>query len=154
MRRWIIAVLATWVAEPAQADWQYTKWGMTPDQVVAASKGTAELGSGEMSAQGDAKKGATGRYAAGDYQFSVNFWFNGTGLSAVSLSLRNDAQCLALQRDLLAKYGDPVERSGGPVPRQMWADRAASNRVVLITTGLGYCELQYAALVSQAGAGL
>ncbi|OWV94339.1 hypothetical protein ATY81_12950 [Rhizobium sp. R72] len=25
------------VAPSAQADWQYTKWGMTPDQVIAAA---------------------------------------------------------------------------------------------------------------------
>lgn len=147
----VIGALA--LAAPAQAHWQYTTWGMTPEQVVAASAGAAELGSGEISAQGDAKKGAIGRYSAGDYQFSVSFWFNSTGLSTVSLTMRNDVQCLGLQRDLLAKYADPIEQSGGAVQRRMWADRAANNRVVLISTG-SFCELQYAPLVSRSGSGL
>ncbi len=142
------------LAVPAQAHWQFTRWKMTPEQVVAASGGTAELGSGERSVQGDAIKGAVGTYSAGDYQFAVNYWFKPSGLSGVSLMLRDDAQCLALQRDLLAKYGEPVERSGGSVQRRMWADEATSNRVVLISTGLGFCELQYAPLVSEGGAGL
>lgn len=152
--RAMVVLAACICALPAQAHWQFTKWAMTPEQVVAASGGTAQLGSGEKSVQGDAVKGAVGRYEAGDYKFAVNYWFNASGLSGVSLSLKDDDQCLALQRDLLAKYGEPVERSGGSVQRRMWADRTASNRVVLITTGLGFCELQYAPLVSQGGAGL
>jgi hypothetical protein len=31
------------VAPTARAEWQYTRWGMTPEQVVAASGGKAEL---------------------------------------------------------------------------------------------------------------
>src|SRR4051812_8355903 len=36
------ALVATcaFAAQPAQADWQFTKWGMTPDQVLAAGQGT------------------------------------------------------------------------------------------------------------------
>ena len=152
--RKIVVVVAMAVAVPANAHWQFTKWEMTPEQVIAASAGTAQLGSGEKSAQGDATKGAVGSYIAGGYQFSVNYWFNASGLSGVGLMLRDDNQCLALQRDLLAKYGEPVERSGGAVQRRMWADKEASNRVVLISTGMGFCELQYAPLLSRAGAGL
>jgi hypothetical protein len=155
MLKWIIAAVGiSSFATPVEAHWQWTRWGMTPAQVVAASTGSAELGSGEKSVQGDATKGAVGRYEAGDYHFGVNYWFNTSGLSMVSLSLHDDAQCLGLQRDLLAKYGDPVEHSGGAFQRRMWADKTASNRVVLVSTEVGFCELQYAALVSQAGAAL
>jgi len=153
MKKLLVMIGLLTFAAPAEAHWQYTTWGMSPEQVIAASKGAAELGSGEMSVQGDAKKGAVGRYAAGDYQFSVNFWFGSAGLSTVSLTLRSDVQCRGLQRDLLAKYAEPVEQSGGAVQRRMWADKEANNRVVLISTG-SFCELQYAPLVSQAGSGL
>ncbi len=37
----VFASLATGL--PASADWQYTRWGMTPEEVVAASHGAAWL---------------------------------------------------------------------------------------------------------------
>jgi hypothetical protein len=36
--RAVIAVALLW-ATPVHADWQYTKWGMTPEQVIEASGG-------------------------------------------------------------------------------------------------------------------
>ena len=148
------AMLAAIVASPASAHWQYTKWGMTPDQVIAASGGSVQRGNGDRSVQGDATRGATGTYVAGDLTFNANFWFGAKGLASTTLSLKDDDKCKDVQRDLLAKYGTPVEFSGGSVQRRMWADKSTGNRVVLISTGLGYCELQYAPLISDAAAGL
>lgn len=139
---------------PADAHWQYTKWGMSAEQLLSASEGSATVGSGVKSVQGDAVKGASGRYATGSYNFDADFWFGASGLSMVSLKMRDNVQCLGLQRDLLAKYGEPVEKTGGAVQRRMWPDKAANNRVVLITTDLNFCELQYAPLVSEASSGL
>lgn len=141
-------------ASPANAHWQYTKWGMTPAQLIAASEGRAEVGSGAKSAQGEDTLDAKGSFTTGDYNFDADFWFGASGLSMVALKLRDDMQCLSLQRDLLAKYGEPVEFSGGTVQRRMWSDKVASNRVVLITTGLNYCELQYAPVITKASSGL
>lgn len=36
-------LIALCVVSPAHADWQYTKWGMSPEEVVAASNGKAHL---------------------------------------------------------------------------------------------------------------
>ena len=38
----VSALACAAIASPAGAHWQYSKWGMTPDQVVAASKGTVQ----------------------------------------------------------------------------------------------------------------
>ncbi len=38
----VIAVGLAFSTTAANADWQYTKWGMTPDQVIEASTGQAE----------------------------------------------------------------------------------------------------------------
>ena len=39
---WVLGAFAlTCSAMPAAADWQYTQWGMTPDQVKIASNGVA-----------------------------------------------------------------------------------------------------------------
>jgi hypothetical protein len=45
-----IATLATGLLdESAFADWSFTRWGMTPQQVVHASKGRAALFDGSLS---------------------------------------------------------------------------------------------------------
>lgn len=149
-----LTLYACVVASPAAANWQYTRWGMTPDEVIAASGGAATAGSGERSVQGDQIKGAVGSYISGTYRFGLTFWFGESGLSTVSLGLDDDAQCLLVHRDLLARYGEPVEQSGRAVGRTMWADREGGNRVTMILTGLGFCELQYAPLASSNAQGL
>lgn len=154
MKKWIVAVATLAVAARAQADWQYTRWGMKPAQVIATSSGLVHAGSGEKSAQDSTTQGAAGTYAVADLTFEAAFYFDAKGLQTVGLSLHNDQQCLALQRDLLAKYGEPVEKTGGSVQRRMWADRAHGNRVALVTTDLAFCQLIYAPLISAAGAGL
>ena len=49
-----IAVVAGLVPAAARADWQYTKWGMEPEEAVTASNGTmkilpAKIGAGPTS---------------------------------------------------------------------------------------------------------
>jgi hypothetical protein len=141
-------------ATPAFADWQYTRWGMSSDEVITASKGSLKRGDGQKSAQNSDTRQATGSYVTGDLEFDANLWFGPDGLRTVSLSLRDDKKCQDIQRDLLGKYGTPVERSGGTVQRLMWADREANNRVALVTTGLGYCQLSYEPLISGSSSGL
>ena len=41
----IVVALACCGASAAKADWEYTRWGMTPQQVVSASKNPAKEGS-------------------------------------------------------------------------------------------------------------
>jgi len=154
MRKLALAALVGIVSSPAHAHWQYTTWGMTPEQVIAASGGSLVPGDCATSAQDNSTKGAVGEFVAGDYRSSASFWFKPSGLSTVSLALRSAPQCMSLQRDLLAKYGEPVEQSGASVQRRMWADRDNDNRVTFINTGLSYCELQYAPLVSASASAL
>lgn len=148
------AVLACAISSPASAHWQFTNWGMTPEQVIASSNGSAKAGPGDKSAQNGDRLLAVGTYSAGDYTFSANFWFGPKGLTGVSLALHDDGQCTSVRRDLLAKYGPPVEETGSSVQRRSWNDQQGGNRIVLIETGLGYCELQYSSLISEAGASL
>ncbi|MBI5940147.1 MAG: hypothetical protein HY859_06950, partial [Caulobacterales bacterium] len=45
MRLWTmlaVVVASLLAATPAAADWQWTKWGMTPSEVVSASDGKAK----------------------------------------------------------------------------------------------------------------
>jgi len=159
MKKWTYAgaIAAISISMPAKAHWQYTKWDMTPVQVIAASKGSAKSAAGDMSAQKDKTRDVDGTYVTGDRTFDVSFWFAEGLLKLVTLSPAGgpgERRCLDLKRDLLAKYGEPIERSPGSVERSMWADKPTGNRVVIISSGDDFCELQYAPLISAAGSGL
>jgi len=77
MRALFIGFFAFCATSNANADWQYTKWGMSIQQVLDASKGLAR----ELS--GKEKEGKSNRnffitfaiapYATGDFTFDVHF---------------------------------------------------------------------------------
>lgn len=154
MRNLIVGSMALLATTPVQAHWQYAKWGMTSAQVIEASGGKAKATPGDKSAQGDTTREVEADYSAGDRALRASFWFDASGLQKVTLSPTGEPGCLDLRRDLLAKYGSPVERNPGLVERLMWADKLSNNRIVIILDGDSFCELQYAPLVSRAGAGL
>jgi hypothetical protein len=67
-----------WAAVPAHADWQYTKWGMSPEQVVAASHGSAMI---TTPSPKDTKSPerlavmASGIYVIEKFEFLSSFYF-------------------------------------------------------------------------------
>lgn len=67
--------LALAFAAPARADWQYTKWGMTPEQVVVASGGAARLVTDEKPPYLSTRIGCDARYKVGAFEFYVSFMF-------------------------------------------------------------------------------
>ena len=150
-----VALSCAVIASPAGAHWQFTRWGMTPSQVIEASNRTASAGDGAKAARGDDTVDAVGTYVAGATTFTTKFWFGQQGLSTVALQLNDYDKCLDVQRDLLAKYGEPVEKTGdADIQRRMWVDKAGGNRVALLNTSIGLCQVDYSALVSSTGAGL
>lgn len=151
-----LALMCCGLAEPARAHWQYTTWGMSPDQVVAASGGNVQRSDGAPSAQGDSTQNAKGIYAVNGASFDAKFYFRNAGLVTVSLSSHDGQLCARTVHDLQAIYGSPVESNpGNLVTNATWLDHTKNNRVKIIVVEAGpYCELQYSALVSAAGAGL
>jgi len=97
---------------PARADWQYTRWGMTPEQVVAASHGNALL---VPKTRKNDDRLALGIYKVGHFEFAVFFKFGKYGLSEVELSdVRDKKEVLqALQ-----------EKYGMWSPGTIWIDHA------------------------------
>jgi hypothetical protein len=93
------------MCSPALADWQYTKWGMTKEQVVEASKGQATP---------TGTKGAlVAPYEGGGYQFQASFGFDKTGgLSSVGLELKDGSHAIGLRNALLGKYGKAGKEVG------------------------------------------
>jgi len=103
----------------ASADWEYTRWGMTPEQVAAASKGMVKvLPANARNTQGLAnlQEAAAGTHKDGNLLLDVRFSFNtGTnGLDCVTYALRNAAQNALLKDTLTKRYGPPQKQGGIP----------------------------------------
>jgi hypothetical protein len=109
-----VAVLAWW-APPAKADWAYTHWGMTPDQVAAASAGAANVLPAAQRTRNDDDHweiAAKGTYADGPLRLPVGFMFDTQrgGLICVLLNaIGPDAE--ALRQVLGTRYGKPTKDS-------------------------------------------
>lgn len=110
----LVQVLITGVVLTAPhdtlADWQYTKWGMTEEEIVAATDGDAHLISdGEKAnrAGGNSDAIALGKFTTGPFEFDVVFRAlkGGRGLDTVRLELREPAIHRRLREALIGKYG-------------------------------------------------
>jgi hypothetical protein len=146
------------LSTPAMADWQYTKWGMSPDQAIEASGGnlrqtTASERTGE--ARFNQQPGLTGSYIAGEFKFNAFFYFDNTGLSMVALDLVDGAQSRALLDSVRARYGSPDEnRSGGTLLSFRWIRPSEQNTVGLVGNASGaWMVLLYRPLL-KTGSGL
>jgi hypothetical protein len=105
----ILALLALLPLRPAAADWEYTKWGMTPAQVVNAAKGAVLETKATSAGEGSGfEMRASGEFVAGSLRFEVGFGFDGAGrLGFVTYTTRNPAQNGAFKDWLIRKYGVP-----------------------------------------------
>jgi hypothetical protein len=113
--RWILLSLVGLLIAPAvQADWEYTRWGMTPEQVVAASGGKAKLLPEEKRPRVPALvTAATGEFNDGAMQLRTVFSFNieRGGLACVSYGVLSPDQNGAFRTALASRYGPPQSTS-------------------------------------------
>jgi len=105
-----IAPAPTKPQEAAKSGWQYTTWGMTSEEIVAASGGTVRILSGEelRLASGERHTAlARGDYTSGPFAFEADFRADkgGTTLRAVRLKLKNPGQYGDLRAAMTSKYG-------------------------------------------------
>ena len=112
-------------APDAHADWGFTHWGMTPEQVVGASGGTAHLiapaarkrddaDDWEMAVDGVIHDGSL--TLDGGYMFSIR----SGGLTCVLYNAMGD-DVDKLRKGLVARYGQPADDSEfGPLRTMTW----------------------------------
>lgn len=109
-----LAAALTLCATPAAAHWEYTRWGMTQQQVVAASRGAVRaLPAGERRAVPAARMEyrASGEFRSGTMRLTVAFAFDARNGGLVCVSARGDAaQGPALRARLERLFGAPQER--------------------------------------------
>jgi hypothetical protein len=113
------------VAPNAQADWEYTKWGMTPAQVVAASHGAVHLIKPErrLGPTGpDIETRAEGSFTDGKLRLNVSFGFagHGGGLVLVSYLVQDASQNMLLRDRLVHAYGPPAPSGDADMGSGVW----------------------------------
>src|SRR5271154_7058539 len=86
----VVLALACCGAGAAKADWEYTKWGMTPQQGVSASKNLAKEGADlHPDSDGNVTK-LVAPYRSGKFSFEAQFGVEAADrLSSVTLVLND-----------------------------------------------------------------
>lgn len=115
----LLALSFTVLADTASASWQYTKWGMSPEQVRGASGGKASettseerVGKGSSGSNGTDGPSLVAPYSSGKYVFDAFFYFDAANrLSKVTLELRDPSLGAELLGSLRGKYGKPMDES-------------------------------------------
>jgi hypothetical protein len=168
----IALVLVSCGASAAKADWEYTKWGMTPQQVVSAAKNLTRKSSDlHPDSDGNVTK-LVAPYRSGKFSFEAQFGFDAADkLSSVTLVLNDKLAGMDMNmgadmnmnmdqggcHDLLASvktaHGPP--QSGHSAHMQYtietWQDQKNKNNVTYtVLDGVG-CYVQYSA-IKRAGA--
>jgi hypothetical protein len=101
----------------AQADWQYTKWGMTVEQALRASGDQLHLPAIQeqrVRSAGDRQPELVGQHATTSFRFSVALFFGALPRSGLDLVVlrsedRSRKQIDAIIQSLRGLYGEPVE---------------------------------------------
>jgi hypothetical protein len=135
----------------ASADWQYTKWGMSPEQVIEASGGTATWLSRPDPPRAGRQILLKSTYTSGQLHFDVTFAFSlaAKQLAQVKLLLRDASAGALLRQSLIAKYGPP--QGGGDSGEEIWRDEASNNLVSLRDLGIANVVLYKPLKTSEAG---
>jgi hypothetical protein len=148
-------ILGFGMATSAHADWQYTKWGMSAEQVVAASGGSMQLGSGKVGQRLDGYTiEVTGQYKSGSRIFDAILYFKNGSLALVTLDMKEAPRCYALANDLKGLYGAQFDQSRDSIMNiDIWHDRVKNNSISLLAIG-DSCNLRYKPLKSEETSGL
>lgn len=145
--RTYLTVAAMIFAFPAAADWQYTKWGMTPNQLTSSVPGGVHTND-------DRSRDATpmiarlySDYSGGGMDFIAYFYFDGSDrLARVSLEPKDMGKCSDLRFELSNAYGQPHDTSISAVTDlAKWWSEETGNIVVFLQIGSG-CAVTYSAL--------
>ncbi len=158
-------------ASAAKADWEYTKWGMSPGQVASAAKNQTKASSDlRPDSDGNVTK-LVAPYQSGKFSFEAQFGFDAADrLSSVTLVLNDKSAgmdmdmgggmnmgadmsmdhgvCRDLQVSVKTEYGPP--QGGGSAHMQYsiqtWRDQKSKNNVkYTVLDGVG-CYVQYSAI--------
>lgn len=135
-----ISVLALLLPSHALADWQYTRWGDSPDVVVTGSNGAAVVNDDRGRDPLPMQALLTAPYSALGFEFDAFFIFDQSQrLTFVDLAPRSPGQCNEIRFSLLNSYGEPDQR--GSFGLLKWWHRDSGN--VVVYSEIGECQIRY-----------
>jgi hypothetical protein len=168
----IVLTLTCCSAGATKADWEYTKWGMTPQQVVSASKNLAKEGPDlRPDSDGNVTK-LVAPFQSGRFSFDAQFGFDTADkLSSVTLVLNDKSTdmdmdsmatddksmhmhmdqgiCRDLDVSLKAAYGPPPYHGASHLYAiKKWQDEKNKNNVDYHALYQVGCYVQYSAIKS------
>ena len=113
----IAAALAAFATSQAKADWEFTRWGMTPEQVAGASKGTVKVlppSKRKTIPEIHMQSAAEGSYADGPLRLFLKFSFDtrSNGLICVGSTATGMSQNVLLRTSMIKKHGPPQKKEG------------------------------------------
>jgi hypothetical protein len=156
----IVLAFACCGAGAAKADWEYTKWGMTPQQVVSASKNLAKEGADlHPDSDGNVTK-LVAPYRSGKFSFEAQFGFDAADrLSSVTLVLDDKSMHMNMKMDmdrgichdldvsLNTTYGPPPYHGASHLYAiEKWQDQKNKNGVDYHALYQVGCYVQYSAI--------
>ncbi len=135
-------------ALPAAADWQYTQWGMDPDQVKAASNDVARPNADRTLDADGLKATLTAPYQGAAIPFTAVFLFDASGrLQVVTLNPVGGIACPVIVQALGANHGPPEGKADMVQAKTLrWDDVDNDNLIVYLDLGQGNCTIQYSKL--------
>lgn len=155
-------IVACAFATPAQADWQYTRWGMTLPELQAASPAGLVVRDLPRHSTPQSTIRASSTYEASGMRFTARFGFDQRSrLNRVSLTLSDASQCSALRESLRSVYGWPdVRNQTRAFNLDRWRDVRGGQMITLLSIGEGMgptlatCDLDYTPIVTREESGL
>ena len=132
----LLGVIGSVICQSARADWDYTRWGMTADQVLSASKGKLRKCSPTVCRAHATTTSAAqlyGEFADGTFTFTIFAFFElwSGRLSSVELWLWDVDQTDAVVKAMLTKYGEPERNSNGAIiGSYVW--RSSTDQITLL----------------------
>lgn len=123
---------------PASADWQFTWWGMSPAELIAAGRGTVRQPRGEDFSHGRAhpyQLSAAGDFWIADVPVVGSFHFRDARLAMIVFAPAGTAEnCRRLQEAMTRAYGAPLTADRGDLfDNVTW--KAGSDTLRYVRTG-------------------
>lgn len=135
MRKILISVLFCAVATPAAADWQATKWGMSIEEVMKATKMAVKMNKDRGQDTADELAGFSMPYEASGIAFTAYLRFDKRSqlLTSVSLEVNNMADCQRAFNLIQQKYGEPASKYRSAITDSArWDDATEGNSVGIV----------------------
>jgi len=136
--------------------WQYAKWGMTPEQVIASSNGAVGLVQSQLvharSYPGSTcilREGINIKQPTAVWNLEVSFCFSPYSKRLVRVAIdtpqRDEALCQLQYKQLLQLYGSPSVVTTSYSREWEWKDKSNATVITFISVPVlnGFCKILY-----------